>query len=161
MPTILSKEVRFRFEEAHRKYQMANFPEAVKAGGYIITTYPDCRTSNGLTNFVIKFLKWNAHYANRINVMGRMVDGVEKTESGALIGTKKFIKSTTRKGTADINAIINGRPVSIEIKVGKDKMSSDQIKEKLLIEKAGGTYIVVKTPEDFILWYDQFMLNLR
>ena len=145
--TIISDPVRFRYMEAHRKYQLKKYTSAVKDHGYIVTGYPDTRKANGLTKFVINFLTWNGHRATRITSAGRVLGG-------------KYIPGATRRGTADISATIRGRSVMLEIKVGKDKPSQEQLREQAIEHSAGGVYEFIHTPEEFILWYDGFLLAL-
>lgn len=45
---------------------------------------------------------------------------------------------------------IYGIAVAIEVKWGKDKMSSDQLKIKAEIERTGGVYIIARTWEQFV-----------
>lgn len=101
-------------------------------------------TANGLTKAIIEWLSLNGCYAVRVSSAGRY-----------LPGSKKFIPSTTKKGTADIHAVINGRHVSIEVKVGRDRMSADQIKTKQDIERAGGLFFVAHSFEGFLFFYNQ------
>ena len=117
------------------------------ATGYFRPTFPNVNKANGLTTFVIKFLKWSGWDANRVSSAGRYLNG-------------RYIPSTTRKGTADIHAIIKGRHVSIEIKVGKDRMSQDQYLEAERIQRAGGLYWVVRSPEMFLELYDDYLATI-
>jgi hypothetical protein len=64
------------------------------------------------------------------------------------------MKSTTRKGTADISATIRGRSVMIEIKTGRDKPSDKQLEEQQRERSAGGIYEFISTPEEFFALYD-------
>lgn len=109
-------------------------------------------TTNGLTNAITDFLKFNKHYSNRINCMGvnRLVNG-----------KMKYTPSTTRKGTADITAIINGKHCSIEVKckATKDRMSEHQIKERQLVEASGGIYFVATDMDSFLQWYYKLITN--
>ena len=91
--------------------------------------------------------------------MGRLIDGVEKQPSGAKIGVKKWLPSSTRKGSADISCTIFGRSVQIEIKVGRDKPRPDQLTEQIRERRAGGIYEFVSTPEQFFELYD-LIVNL-
>ena len=103
-------------------------------------------TTNGLTNAIMDFLKFNKHYCNRINCMGvnRLIDG-----------KMKHTPSSTRKGTADITAILNGKHCSIEVKckATNDRMSKDQKKERERVEASGGLYFIATDMETFIKWY--------
>jgi len=132
-------------------------PESfVACGGYEmkIIPYKDT-TANGLTRCIYDWLKFQCHYVNRINTQGQA--RVEKVELafGNSRNLVHWTQGQTNLGTADIDSIINGKPVKIEVKIGKDKMSEDQHKEKTRIEKADGFYFVARDMESFITWYQQ------
>jgi hypothetical protein len=143
-----------RYCKAHESWFKESYPNAYKDGFYLDPKLPKVDTSNGLTTFICNFLLWSGHRATRINVSGRLVDGVEKQASGAKIGVKKWIPSSTRRGTADISATIKGRSVMIEIKVGLDRPREDQLKEQVRERKAGGIYEFIKDAEQFFYLYD-------
>lgn len=115
------------------------------------------RTANGLTKCVLRFLELKGHWATRVNTTGRLLQGKEYTD---VLGHRKqhkntWIPGTTRKGTADIHAVINGKHVSIEVKVGRDKLSEAQHKTKESIEASGGFYLEVRSFGEFYQWYNQ------
>ena len=143
-----------RYQSAHEQWFRAQYPNAYKDGFYLEPKIPKIDSANGLTTFICNYLAWMGHRATRINVMGRLIDGVEKQPSGAKIGVKKWLPSSTRKGTADISATIKGRSVMIEIKVGRDKPRPDQLTEQIRERKAGGIYEFIGTPEQFFELYD-------
>lgn len=157
--TLRNPEWKQRFAAAHKIYQDRETPNVVKDHGYLATTFPDIRTSNGLTTFIIKFLNWHGHRATRINVAGRLIEGLERQESGTVLKVKKYIKSSTRKGTADIGSTILGRSAMWEVKVGRDTPNPEQLAEQLKERRAGGIYEFVKTPEDFLYHYDLLVLT--
>jgi hypothetical protein len=99
------------------------------------------------------FLKFNDHYSNRINTQGQV--RVEKVDLafGNSRDVVKWTKGQTNTGTADIDCIIAGKPIKIEVKIGKDTLSGAQLKEKERIEKAGGIYYVAKDFSSFLNWY--------
>ncbi len=68
-------------------------------------------------------------------------------------GRMVWTNGTTRRGTADIMAIYKGRSIAIEIKIGKDKLSEHQLREKQRIEDAGGLYFVARDMPGFIDWW--------
>lgn len=129
-------------KEVREKYMIANFA-ACRDFGVPKKLYSD-KTANGLTKCIIDFLKYSGHYANRISSTGMM---------RKINGQMKWTKGNTNKGTADIDAIVNGKPIKIEVKIGRDRMSDAQHKEQARIEAAGGMYIVVKNMQDFITYY--------
>jgi hypothetical protein len=98
--------------------------------------------------------------AERISSQGQYRDG--KKQVTDIIGRVRTIGSgvwtpgTSTKGTADISATIKGRSVKIEIKWAKDRQSDAQKEYQLSIEKSLGIYIIVKTFDDFIEWFDKF-----
>lgn len=142
-----------RYQSAHEQWFRDQYPNVYKDGYYLEPKIPKVDTANGLTTFICNFLSWMNHRATRINVSGRLVDGVEKQPSGAKVGVKKWIPSSTRKGTADISATIKGRSVMIEIKVGRDKPRPDQLSEQIRERNAGGIYEFIGTPDEFFDLY--------
>ncbi|OJU26842.1 MAG: hypothetical protein BGN92_07130 [Sphingobacteriales bacterium 41-5] len=128
--------------EARARYMTEHY-QACKDFGVPAKRYSD-RTANALTACILDFLKYSGCYANRINTTG-----MPRNINGRTVWTK----STTNKGTADIDSIINGKPVKIEIKIGADKMSEAQHRERARIEAAGGIYLVVKDMQSFYDWF--------
>lgn len=90
-------------------------------------------TANGLTSAIVDYITYRGGYANRINTVGIY---------NAKLGRR--VKSSTKKGTPDIDAILNGVPLKIEVKIGRDKMSDDQAKQMADIKRAGGNYFIAK-----------------
>lgn len=103
----------------------------------------DTATANGLTQAIVTWLRLNGCWATRVSSAGRY-----------LPGAGKFIPSTTSKGTADIHAVIDGRHASIEVKIGRDKMSPAQVKTQAAIQAAGGLYFIAKDFDSFLEWYN-------
>jgi len=124
------------------------------------TEYND-RSANGLTKCVLDFLNLSGHFAERTGNEGRVIDG-RKTYTDVLgrqktIGSVKRIKSSGTKGTSDLKAVISGRMVAIEIKYSQDRQSQAQKDYQAMVEKAGGTYWIVKNFEQFLNLYDNFI----
>jgi hypothetical protein len=132
------------YNDAHFLHFQQEYPKAYKDGFYCKPKMPVITKANGLTVFIINYLNWCGHNATRISSAGVNYGG-------------QFRRSTTRSGTADITATIKGRSVKIEIKIGKDKASEDQLKEQARERKAGGIYEFVSNPETFFLFYFKFM----
>lgn len=130
-----------------------NFPYPVKA------SYRD-DTANGLTKCVIIWLKLHGCQAERINTTGRMIDeryNVEDvTGRTRQIGSVRWVYSTTTNGSADISAIIKGRSVKIEIKVGRDVQSDAQRRYQQEVEAAGGVYLLVRNFTEFVNWWNSY-----
>ena len=98
----------------------------------------DDKTANGLTKLIMAWLKVNGHFAARINTQGNYNAKLQK-----------FVRSGSTNGMADINAVVQGRSISIEVKIGRDKIRESQLKVKSEIEAAGGVYIIVRSFDDF------------
>lgn len=119
------------------------------------------KKANGLTRMIIKYLQLNGWQAERISVTGRMVDN-RKVVTNVIgqsqqIGSAYYLPSTMQKGSADISATVAGQSVKIEVKVGKDRQSHEQIAYQMEVERAGGTYIIAKDFETFVTWYRDFI----
>lgn len=102
------------------------------------------KTANGLTTCVCDWIKFHGGDAQRVNTTGTM---------RKINGEMKWTHSGSRKGSADIHAIVRGRAVSIEIKIGRDQQSDDQVKEQRRVESAGGIYFVCHDMDQFTRWY--------
>lgn len=155
------KENKKRIEVDYLRYTLEKYPSFVGREQCM----PPCKTkeagANDLTRLVIDFLIFNNCQAERISSQGQYRDGTKVVTD--CIGRKRTIGSgtwtpgTSTKGTADISATIRGRSVKIEIKWKADRQSDAQKEYQLSIEKALGIYIIVKTFDDFLIWYDNFV----
>ena len=85
-------------------------------------------TTNGLTNAVCDWLKFSGHYSNRINSQGQM---------RKINGEMKYTHGSSNLGTADIDSIIDAKPVKIEIKCAWDQRPDE--KRPTQRAKAGGS----------------------
>lgn len=118
-------------------------------------------SANGLTKCIIFWINALGGQAERISNQGQyragkkipMMDSFKQLPG-------KWTPGQGTKGTADISATIRGRSVKIEVKFKADKQSEHQKAYQEMIEKAGGTYIIAKTFDDFVLWYEKFTLCL-
>lgn len=134
-----------RYTDAHREWFKRKYPLAWNDGHYSGPVMPKYKTANGLTNLICSYLKWVNCIGNRINTMGRQVNG-------------KWIPSTTKKGTADITAILpGGRTIYIEVKVGKDRPRPEQLAMQKQIRELGGVYEFISTPEQFFELLDSLL----
>jgi hypothetical protein len=103
--------------------------------------------------------------AERISNQGQYRAGNKiQVGTGEIAYTKqlpgKWTPGTGTKGTADVSATIRGRSVKIEVKYGKDRQSDAQKAYQQDVERAGGTYIIARDFDSFVLWYEKFSLNL-
>ena len=121
-------------------------------------------SANSLTNCVIAFVQYMGGQAERISSQGQYREGAKiQVGTGDIAYQKqlpgKWTPGQSTKGTADISATIRGRSVKIEIKQ-KDKQSDVQKQYQAAIERAGGVYIIVRTFDEFVVWYESFILGL-
>lgn len=114
-------------------------------------------SANGLTKCIIDFIRLNGGQAERISNTGRRIDTRQSFEDVTgrkrTIGSTRWIKGSGVSGTADISATIKGLSVKIEVKYGRDRQSEAQRLYQSSIEQAGGIYIIAKTFEQFLDWY--------
>ncbi|MDR3226151.1 MAG: hypothetical protein LBT56_00570 [Prevotellaceae bacterium] len=99
--------------------------------------------------------------AERIGNTGRIIDQRETVTDvigrTRKIGSFKWVKGSGTNGTADISATIYGKSVKIEVKIGRDYQSEAQKQYQRSIEAAGGVYIIARTLDGFLAWYDGFL----
>ena len=123
-------------------------------------SYSD-KTANGLTKCIVSCLKLSGWQAERINTMGRPIDNTRVVTDcigrKKRIGSVQWIPSGSTPGSADISATVAGRSVKIEVKIGADRQSEKQKEYQRKVEAAGGIYIIVRTFDEFLEWYDRFM----
>ena len=115
-------------------------------------------TANGLTKCIITFLTLQGHQAERINSTGRIVDNrmtfTDVIGRKRTVGRYEWVYGTGSKGTADISATIAGRSVKVEVKILKDRQSQAQCEYQQAIERAGGIYVIARSFEQFLDWYN-------
>lgn len=151
-----------RYKAAHDLDFQEKYPSAFRDGHCTEPNYPKVRETNGLQSAIVNYLNYMGHRAKRINNMGRQVDGVDVTESGAKLTVKKWIPSAAGKGQADISSTIwLGKSAQWEVKAGNDKPSSYQLKEQTKERKAGGIYEFIYSIEQFFQVYDRLELSAR
>jgi hypothetical protein len=143
------------------KHYAAFYQEAANPLDYI--KWPNERTANGLTRLIVKFLTLKGHYANRISTQGQArVHKAPKynLQSGQIVYNEsiRWTKGSTKRGTPDISAIIQGKAVWIEVKIGKDQMSEQQLQQQQDIQDAGGIYYIARNMQEFYVWYNRRFL---
>ena len=103
-------------------------------------------SANGIQKCIISWLELHGHFAARINTQGNYSQKLGK-----------YIHSGSRRGIADITAVIEGKHISIEVKHGRDKMRPEQVKVKKEIEQAGGVYIVASSFDNFLQQINKYL----
>ena len=89
--------------------------------------------TNGITKLIVDYLRYvyGSKSIRRISSEGKWRQGIG------------YIRSEN-KGLSDIEGFCNGRFISIELKVGKDKQRESQIKRQKEVESDGGIYYLCK-----------------
>ena len=89
--------------------------------------------TNGITKLILDYLRYvyNSKSIRRISSEGKYRKGIG------------FIPSSN-KGMSDIEGIVNGKFLSLEVKIGKDTIRESQLKRKEEIENDGGIYYICK-----------------
>lgn len=122
-----------------------------------INGYSD-KTANQLTRAIIAFIQLMGGQAERISTTGRAIDRqitfTDVAGRTRTIGRIEWIPGTGTNGASDISATIKGRSVKIEVKM-KDSQSRDQVSYQKSIEQAGGVYIIARSFDGFLSWYNQ------
>ena len=127
----------------------------------LLTDWND-NSANSLTKSIEFYINANGFQAERINTMGVYREGkkIQVGENSRQL-KGKWTPSTSTKGSADISATIRGRSVKIEVKYGKDKQSEVQKRYQESIEQAGGTYYIARTFDEFMIFYDNFLADIK
>jgi len=123
---------------------------------YITATKFKETKANDVEKAIEKFASIVGFLAERTKTQGRLMSATYKdTAMGRLQTSKeKFVTSTSRKGSSDMKLLIpNIGYIACEIKFGKDTQKIDQKKYQSDVEKNGGIYLIVKTFEEFVIWY--------
>jgi hypothetical protein len=89
--------------------------------------------TNGITKLIVDYLRYayGSKSIRRISSEGKYRVGIG------------YIRSEN-KGMSDIEGIVNGKFLSLELKIGKDQIRESQLKRKAEIENDGGIYYLCK-----------------
>lgn len=154
-----------RLKQAYDEYSRFKWPNVPDHARTYPSYFSKSTTTNGLTACIIKYIELLGWSAERTGNEGRVIDNTKVvTDTVGMkrtIGSVDRIKSSGKKGTSDVKAVIQGRFVAIEIKNIKtrDRMSKVQEQYKRQVEKSGGIYHVITDLESGIEWLDKFGEN--
>jgi len=155
------------YQQAHEFWFKSQYPTAYADGHLTPTKSLDVTKTNGLTKFICNYLNWLGHHAERTNNMGTPK---KKTFQKFNIFTQKLVtvdngvewaKGNGTKGSSDIKGHFRNPkyafsiPFYIEVKVGKDRLSDDQIDYGTKVSNTGALYAVVKNVDDFFDFYNK------
>lgn len=102
--------------------------------------------ANALTDAVMTYMRSLGCAVARINTTGIYDQRLGKWR---ISGSTKGVEDVTCTMPVQFNGLKIGVTISVEVKIGKDKMSEDQKLRKENIENAGGHYVVAKTFDQF------------
>ena len=117
----------------HNREQFPNVPDHARS----IHKYED-KSANGLTRCINDYTRFIGGYSVRVNTMGTYRESLGK-----------FTPGGTTPGTADLHLCLKGIHISVEVKIGRDRLSDKQLNCKAQVEAAGGIYLVVSCFQDF------------
>jgi len=109
-------------------------------------------------------LNLSGHQSERVNVMGRPIDRrrivTDCIGRKRQIGSLQWIRSGSQRGSSDIHATLKGgKSVKIEVKT-TDKQSVHQRKYQQQIENVGGIYLLIRSFDEFMKWWDEHINNV-
>jgi hypothetical protein len=89
--------------------------------------------TNGITKLIVDYLRYvyGSKSIRRISSEGKWRQGIG------------YIRSEN-KGMSDIEGIVNGKFLSLELKIGKDKQRDSQKARQIEVENDGGIYYLCK-----------------
>lgn len=147
---ITALAVLAEMDKIHRERKSPSMP-----ANYIVANKFKEKNANDIEKAIEKFASLVGFLAERTKTQGRLMQATYKdTAMGRLQTSKeKFVTSTSRKGSSDIKIILSGQFIACEIKFGNDRQRPDQKKYQEDVERNGGIYLIVKTFEDFLIWY--------
>lgn len=109
------------------------------------------RTANGLTKAIKAYFDYKGIFCQRTGNEGRYRPGDSVVD---VVGRTRLMKGTwlpgLNNGQGDLTAIVGGKYVSIEVKIGKDYQSDKQKEFEAQIKAAGGEYYIVKSWNNFL-----------
>lgn len=150
MKQITALSVLAEMDKIYRERKSPSMP-----ANYIVANKFKEKNANDIEKAIEKFASLVGFLAERTKTQGRLMQASYKQTAMGRVQTskEKFVPSTSRKGSSDIKIILAGQFIACEIKFGNDRQRTDQKKYQEDVERNGGIYLIVKTFEDFLIWY--------
>ena len=139
-------------------------PVSFERGFKELCKFPRISGAPSLEKTIANYMKYVGHQCSKITTSGRYVAGKKTIGTSSSFGTTQsantghYIPGGSTKGVADLIATVYGLKWDIEVKFSKgDKQRDTQIEYQKTVENAGGFYSIVKTFQDFIEKYEEFI----
>ncbi len=117
--------------------QTARQPRTAKKKGQ-----PKTETANALTRRIVTHIRQHGGFASRISSTGTYREDL-----------KKFVSSQQVSGLPDVMAVVSGRAVFVEVKVGRDVLSEVQKQTISGLIAAGAAVYLARDFESFTAWF--------
>lgn len=141
-PPYVRSEAVIALEEMNHEARLKEYPNTPNLA---YQRFKD-DSANALTKCIVKYIELLGGFASRISSTGQYRNDLQR-----------WIPSQTKKGVPDISGLLHGASLSIEVKIGRDVMSADQLKVKENIERAGGRYYIAKDFAGAKEWIDNLV----
>lgn len=92
--------------------------------------------ANELTSRIVDFMTERGHFSTRLHSGGYHQNGT-------------WVRSSQKLGIGDTFSLVNGLSIFVEVKVGNDTPSDEQLKRQEEVRASGGVYEFVATFEMF------------
>ena len=148
---------RLELAEVRRKFPTCPYPVATK--------HKDGK-ANSLTLAIKRWVILNGGKMDRISVTGRPIDNTkivtDSMGNRRMIGSVQYIKSSMKRGSADLEGWITTKsgkiiPLAVEVKIGRDRIRPDQDKYREYFESTGGRYFIAKDFNSFYEFYNNLI----
>ena len=133
------------------KYPNARYPILCPTKRFYTKTNHREYYSKYLENMIVEIVRNEGFVAKKVETSGTKI----KTKTGKEV----FVKTRNKinKGEPDVYSLIEGKATYFEVKVGKDKLSKDQIEFIETIKNSGGVVHIIKTVDDFLEIYFNYI----
>jgi hypothetical protein len=154
------------YYNAREYYYKNERPVIFEAGHYFESNYPKITTTNGVQKYIKNVLNWLGHQAEKVNTMGvPMVDKYGNPILGKN-GKQKYRVGSSTTGSSDIpvTLMIPGISISavwkIEVKKGRDSLSTAQERYRDKTLRSGGLHSVIHV-EDLSFFWDEYYKYMK
>jgi hypothetical protein len=149
LPKKKPKKAPHKKSDAIKELETLAFEEAKCKHPSIDPRYLAPRTfsdkgANSLTAAIVAYIRLKGGMASRINTTGVWDQRLNK-----------YRISTQQRGLADIWGTYKSKSLQVEVKIGRDKQSEDQMKVQQQQIAAGGYYFLAHSFEEFKAWLDE------